>query len=178
MNARKQFWFEKFYWFISSENYLVITGRDFQQNEMIVKKYLKKGDLYVHAEYIGAGSTIIKNISKDNVIPQQTIEEAGVAAICRCKSWDQKIIVSAWWVYDHQVSKRAETGEFLPAGSFMIRGKKNFIYPARLEMGATIMYRINDQCLAKHGNDRRCKAPNNQPDDQIDQLPGLDAKLS
>lgn len=42
MNARKQFWFEKFYWFISSENYLVITGRDFQQNEMIVKKYLKK----------------------------------------------------------------------------------------------------------------------------------------
>ena len=33
-------WFEKFYWFISSENYLVIGGRDQQQNELIVKKYL------------------------------------------------------------------------------------------------------------------------------------------
>lgn len=38
--ARKVFWFEKFYWFVSSENYLVIGGRDAQQNELIVKRYL------------------------------------------------------------------------------------------------------------------------------------------
>lgn len=36
--ARKVYWFEKFYWFISSENYLVIGGRDAAQNEMIVKR--------------------------------------------------------------------------------------------------------------------------------------------
>lgn len=36
--ARKVYWFEKFYWFISSENYLVIAGRDQQQNELIVKR--------------------------------------------------------------------------------------------------------------------------------------------
>lgn len=36
--ARKVYWFEKFYWFISSENYLVIGGRDAQQNELIVKR--------------------------------------------------------------------------------------------------------------------------------------------
>lgn len=35
--------FEKFYWFISSENYLVIGGRDQQQNELIVKRYLRPG---------------------------------------------------------------------------------------------------------------------------------------
>lgn len=35
---RKGYWFEKFYWFISSENYLVIAGRDQQQNELIVKR--------------------------------------------------------------------------------------------------------------------------------------------
>ena len=32
--------FEKFYWFISSDNYLIIGGRDQQQNELVVKKYL------------------------------------------------------------------------------------------------------------------------------------------
>ncbi len=37
--ARKTYWFEKFYWFISTENYLVIAGRDQQQNELIVKRY-------------------------------------------------------------------------------------------------------------------------------------------
>jgi len=41
---RKPFWFEKFVWFISSENYLVIAGHDMQQNELIVKKYLRKGN--------------------------------------------------------------------------------------------------------------------------------------
>ena len=42
--ARKVFWFEKFFWFISSENYLVIAGRDMQQNELIVKKYMRPGE--------------------------------------------------------------------------------------------------------------------------------------
>lgn len=35
--------FEKFFWFISSENYLVVAGRDQQQNEMLVKRYLRQG---------------------------------------------------------------------------------------------------------------------------------------
>ena len=40
---RKPAWFEKFIWFISSENYLVISGRDAQQNELIVKRYFRAG---------------------------------------------------------------------------------------------------------------------------------------
>ena len=35
--------FEKFLWFISSENYLVIGGRDQQQNELVVKRHLEQG---------------------------------------------------------------------------------------------------------------------------------------
>ena len=36
--------FEKFLWCISSENYLMIGGRDQQQNEVIVKRYLRPGE--------------------------------------------------------------------------------------------------------------------------------------
>ncbi|KAF7463459.1 Hypothetical predicted protein [Marmota monax] len=54
--ARKVYWFEKFLWFISSENYLIIGGRDQQQNEIIVKRYLTPGDIYVHADLHGATS--------------------------------------------------------------------------------------------------------------------------
>lgn len=39
--TRKPYWFEKFHWFISSENYLVVSGRDAQQNEQLVKRYLR-----------------------------------------------------------------------------------------------------------------------------------------
>ena len=72
--ARKPYWFEKFYWFISSENYLVIGGRDMQQNEIVVKKYLKQGDIYVHADLSGASSVIIKNPS-GNEVPPKTLNE-------------------------------------------------------------------------------------------------------
>lgn len=43
--VRHQMWFEKFTWFISSDGYMVLGGRDAQQNEMLYKKYLKKGDV-------------------------------------------------------------------------------------------------------------------------------------
>lgn len=33
-------WFKKFNWFISSENYLVVSGHDAQQNEMIINLIL------------------------------------------------------------------------------------------------------------------------------------------
>lgn len=38
MKKRRVMWFEKFFWFVSSENYLVIGGRDAQQNELLVKR--------------------------------------------------------------------------------------------------------------------------------------------
>jgi hypothetical protein len=41
--VRKPAWYERFHWFISSENYLVISGRDAQQNELIVKRYFRCG---------------------------------------------------------------------------------------------------------------------------------------
>lgn len=43
--VRQQLWFEKFTWFISSDGYLVLGGRDAQQNEILYKKYLRKGDV-------------------------------------------------------------------------------------------------------------------------------------
>jgi hypothetical protein len=58
---RKPFWFEKFCWFVTSDNLLVVSGRDAQQNELLVKRYLRKDDLYVHADLHGAATTIVRN---------------------------------------------------------------------------------------------------------------------
>jgi len=58
----------------------VIGGRDQQQNELIVKRYLKTGDLYVHADLTGASSVVIKNPS-GNPVPPKSLAEAGTMAI-------------------------------------------------------------------------------------------------
>jgi predicted ribosome quality control (RQC) complex YloA/Tae2 family protein len=139
---RKKFWFEKFYWFVSSDGILVLGGRDAQQNEKLVKHYLKESDVYVHADIHGASSVIVKS-SHGKPIPERTLIEAGHLSLCRSSAWDAKLITSAYWVNPDQVSKSAPTGLYLGTGSFMIRGKKNYLPPASLVMGLSIVFRID-----------------------------------
>ncbi|XP_061370460.1 uncharacterized protein LOC133313150 isoform X2 [Gastrolobium bilobum] len=164
-HMRKVHWFEKFNWFISSENYLVISGRDAQQNEMIVKRYMSKGDLYVHADLHGASSTVIKNHKPVQPVPPLTLNQAGCFTVCHSQAWDSKIVTSAWWVYPHQVSKTAPTGEYLTVGSFMIRGKKNFLPPHPLIMGFALLFRLDESSLGSHLNERRVRGEEETIDD-------------
>ncbi|KAF6825305.1 DUF814 domain-containing protein [Colletotrichum plurivorum] len=149
---RKQSWFEKFIWFVSSDGYLVLGGKDAQQNEMLYKRYLRKGDVYVHADVHGAATVIIKNTPSDPdaPIPPSTLAQAGTMAVCSSSAWDSKAGMGAWWVNADQVSKSAPTGEYLPTGSFMVRGQKNFLPPAQLLLGIGIMFKISEESKARH----------------------------
>lgn len=156
--ARKVFWFEKFFWFISSENYLVIGGRDQQQNEVIVKRYMRQGDIYVHADIQGASSIVIKNPTGEP-IPPKTLNEAGSMAVSYSVAWDAKVVTNAWWVESDQVSKTAPAGEYLTTGSFMIRGKKNYLPPCHLIMGFSFLFKLDDSSVFRHKDDRRVRGP-------------------
>ena len=161
---RKSYWFEKFAWFITSDNYLVVAGKDAQQNEQLVKRYLRPGDAYLHAEVHGAATCILRakrrrrKDGKTQVIPlsDQALREAGTFTICRSSAWSSKMVTSAYWVESHQVSKTAPTGEYLTVGSFMIRGRKNFLPASSLEMGLGVLFRLGDEAsVARHNNERR-----------------------
>ena len=156
LQARKVYWFEKFYWFISSENYLVIGGRDQQQNELIVKRYMRAADIYVHAEIQGASSVLIKNPSGAE-IPPKTLLEAGTMAISYSVAWEAKVVTSAYWVRSEQVSKTAPTGEYLSTGSFMIRGKKNFLPPCHLILGLSFLFKLEESSVERHKGERRVR---------------------
>ncbi|VUC33149.1 unnamed protein product [Clonostachys rosea] len=149
---RQLMWFEKFIWFISSDGYLVIGGKDALQNEMLYKRHLRKGDVYCHADLRGASSVIIKNNlnTPDAPIPPATLSQAGTLSVCSSEAWDSKAGMGAWWVNAEQVSKSASTGEILPPGSFTIKGNKNFLPPAQLLMGLGFMFKISDSSKARH----------------------------
>jgi predicted ribosome quality control (RQC) complex YloA/Tae2 family protein len=154
--ARKQFWFEKFLYFISSDGYLVIGGKDAQQNELLYRRYLKKGDIYVHADLQGASSVIVKNNPKtpDAPIPPSTLSQAGALTVCTSSAWDSKALMGAWWVNSDQVSKTAPTGEYLTTGGFIIRGHKNLLPPSQLLLGFGVMWLISEESRANHGKHR------------------------
>lgn len=154
--ARKAFWFEKFLYFISSDGYLVLGGKDAQQNEILYRRYLKKGDIYVHADLHGASSVIIKNDPQtpDAPIPPSTLSQAGSLSVCSSSAWDSKAVMAAWWVNADQVSKTAPTGEYLTTGGFIIRGQKNFLPPSQLLLGFACYWLISEESRANHGKNR------------------------
>lgn len=55
------------------------------------------------------------------------------------------------------MSKTAPTGEYLTVGSFMIRGKKNFLPPHPLIMGFGMLFRLDESSLGSHLNERRIR---------------------
>lgn len=78
-------------------------------------------------------------------------------SVCRSSAWNEKVVTSAWWVYHHQVSKTAPTGEYLTTGSFMIRGKKNYLPASNLIMGFGIWFKLHEECIPKHLGERQAR---------------------
>ncbi|MBQ6512516.1 ribosome rescue protein RqcH [Methanobrevibacter sp.] len=131
-------WFEKLRWFVSSQGTLVIGGRDANSNEGVVKKYLEPNDIYLHADIHGATSTAIKlNGSELN---DQLLKESGEFAASFSSAWSKGFTSQdVFWIHPEQVSKTPEAGEFLPKGSFVIRGHRNYIRGARVKLAIGIV---------------------------------------
>ena len=58
--ARPTEWFEKFHWFITPENCLVLSARDASQTRLLVEKYMGPHDAFVRADVAKAPATVVK----------------------------------------------------------------------------------------------------------------------
>tara|TARA_Y100000768_G_scaffold378095_1_gene352116 strand:+ start:44 stop:1522 length:1479 start_codon:yes stop_codon:yes gene_type:complete len=133
----KNRWFQQYRWFYTSNNHLVICGKNSTQNEEIVKKHMTSNDIYMHSTVSGCGSTIIKK-SNDKDITPSDLEQSASFLICFSNAWKDKTPDSVFWVKSEQVSKTPPTGEYIQKGSFIIRGERNFIYRTELQLGCCI----------------------------------------
>lgn len=131
---RARYWFEIYHWFFSSEGFLVVSGKDRKTNEKVVKKHMKDNDLYVHADLYGAPSTVIKS-EGDKKPGEKTIREACLFAVAQSRAWSAGVgSGSAYWVFPEQVSKSPESGEYVSTGSWIVRGKRNYLFDLPLEL--------------------------------------------
>ncbi len=121
---RKKDWYEKFKWFISSDDILVIAGKDASTNEVIIKKHTDSWNIVFHTEAPGSPFVVVKN-KKDEEIPEQTKKEAAVFAGTHTKAWELNMKnVEVFEVKPEQVTKETKAGEYIAKGSFMIYGKR------------------------------------------------------
>ncbi|MFW5991139.1 MAG: NFACT RNA binding domain-containing protein [Candidatus Nanoarchaeia archaeon] len=125
---RKKEWFEKFRWFVTSEGFLVIGGRDATTNELVIKKHTDRNDLVFHTDMAGSPFFVLKCDGKE--IGEQTKQEVADATASFSRAWKAGLAsTETFYVMPEQVTKEAQSGEFLPKGAFMVRGKNTYIKP-------------------------------------------------
>ena len=124
---RKREWYEKFHWFISSEGFLCIGGKDATSNELVIKKHTEKEDLVLHTDMAGSPFFVIKNGKEAG---EETIKETAQAVAVYSRAWKLgHTSADVFYVKPEQVSKEAKAGEHLAKGSFMIYGKTTYLHP-------------------------------------------------
>ncbi len=136
---KKGRWYHKYRYFWSIEGLLVVAGKDATTNEELIKKHTESDDIVLHADIHGAPFVVIKQRRDkrekvEDLTPQGVVEAAEFAA-SYSKAWQQGLgSVEVYWVGPDQVTKQAEPGQFLPKGSFVIRGQRNYLKSIKLRL--------------------------------------------
>jgi predicted ribosome quality control (RQC) complex YloA/Tae2 family protein len=132
-------WFEKFRWFVSSDGFLVVAGKDAVSNEVLIKKHTEPRDIVFHADIAGAPFVVVKTEGKEP--SEQCLREAGEFAAAFSRGWREGFgSVDVYWVKPEQLSKGGPSGEFVPRGGFVVRGERNWMrnVPLRIAIGVAV----------------------------------------
>jgi len=146
---RSREWYEKFNWMITSNGFLVIGGRDAQQNTYLIKRFVEDKDIVLHADIHGGSTVVIKTHGKE--VDETSLREAAVLAACYSKAWKLGLhAIDVFWVQGSQVSLSPPPGQYLPRGGFMVYGKKNYVQNVSLELAIGIeVSKTGDKCFVR-----------------------------
>ncbi|MFX1251505.1 MAG: ribosome rescue protein RqcH [Promethearchaeota archaeon] len=148
LQKRSRHWYEKYRWTHTQQGFLVIGGRDVKTNREIAQRRMREEDIFFHADLSGAPYVILKlrdeegtNSVSDLTPQEQDIYAAAHLAGVYSRAWSAgRSSVDVYYVNSDQVSFSAPSGEFLPRGGIMVRGKRNYVknIPLQLAIGLVI----------------------------------------
>jgi predicted ribosome quality control (RQC) complex YloA/Tae2 family protein len=129
----KKLWYHRFRWFVTSDDIVVLGGRDASQNEELVKKYMGGQDLFVHADVHGASVVIVKGTTG-------RMDEVAQFAASYSGAWRSgHFSADVYSALPSQVSKTPESGEFISRGSFIVRGERTYYRNVPLSVAIGLM---------------------------------------
>ncbi len=147
LKPRGQDWYDRFRWFRTSDGFLVIGGRDADQNDEIYKKYAEPDDVFFHTQAPGGPITILKRTEPDEPkggieIPERSREEAAQFAGIYSSVWDSgQGAAEVYSVPASNISKTPESGEYIEKGSVVVRGDRTY-YTVKME--ASVGMRLDE----------------------------------
>jgi len=144
---RKKNWYERYRWFYTSDGILAIGGRDSSSNTAIIRKHIEKNDKVFHADIHGSPFFILKNDKKE-ILPT-SLNEIAHATVCFSRAWREAMYgLNAYWVEPEQIKKAAPSGQFLPKGSFVIEGQRNYVNISTLKLAVGLVKQNADYLIS------------------------------
>jgi len=161
----KRFWFETHRWSMISGGHLLVGGKDAKGNDSVVKRHLSINDLYLHADIHGAPSCSLRSAQgfivdqqkpahipddipafrvadklEDSALDDDKLLEAATMALCWSRAWaGGGAHGTVYSVKPAQVSKTANTGEFVGKGAFIVRGQRTWFKDLDVRLGIGIV---------------------------------------
>ncbi len=136
LKVKPKEWFEKYRWFISSDGFLIVAGKDATSNEVLIKKYAENNDIVFHADVAGAPFVVVKTEKKKP--SAQCLHEAGEFAAAFSRGWREGFAsVDVYWVKPQQLSKVGSSGEYVSRGAFVVTDQRNWLrnVPLKVSIG-------------------------------------------
>ena len=137
-------WYERYRWFVTTDGHLVIGGRDASSNSAVIRKHMTENDIVFHAEIHGSPFFLVKDAR--NQENGNFVDETAQATVSFSRAWKDGLSSGdAYWVFPNQVKKGAPTGQYLPKGSFVIEGKRNFCKGVELKLSIGLIQIENNR---------------------------------
>jgi predicted ribosome quality control (RQC) complex YloA/Tae2 family protein len=137
----KKKWYEQYHWFYTTNNFLVVSGKNAKQNDELFK-LMKDEDLFFHADIFGAPATILKNGFSAK---EQDLLEAACWAASFSSAWKKKsTTIDVYYVKKEQLTKYSQ-GQYVGRGAFVILGKREWFKNTTL--GLKIIKNLKDEKL-------------------------------
>ncbi|KAH9586241.1 hypothetical protein LSM04_002211 [Trypanosoma melophagium] len=159
IKERHRCWWEKFAWFRTSCGDLVIQGRDAATTEILIRRVMQLGDIFVHCDIDNAFPCLLrpadlvwlsvnaanhKDQHNQHQYKQQTtwpvhltsLDEAGGWCVSRSSAWESKFSIGAWWVYASQIVGGTATG------CYLFEGEKHYLRPQPLTLACGLLFHV------------------------------------
>ena len=165
LKRSKRMWFEQHRWGMIEGGHLLVGGKDAKGNDSVVKKHLSTEDMYLHADLHGAPSCSLRSSQgfaleerrpahlppdipayrlvdklEDTALTKDKLQQAAVLALSWSRAWNGGgAHGTVYSVKPAQVSKSAQTGEFVGKGAFVIRGQRTWYKDMDVRIGIGII---------------------------------------
>ncbi len=125
-------WYGEYRHCATKNGFIVVAGKDAKQNDQLVARHMKEGDLFFHADVIGAPATLLKGTGRP---PQkEDLLQAAQFAASYSRAWKQNWhAVDVYAVPPAQVNKYSQ-GEFVGKGAFIITGERQWFRNTLLKL--------------------------------------------